>query len=60
MEAGAALLRGAALCNALYPLAPRKLRAADGPLTTLLYTASAGTLRWAPPCRPAAGASTTA
>jgi len=44
MGTGAALLLGAALCNALYQLATRKLRAADAPLTTLLYTALAGTV----------------
>ncbi len=44
MGAGAALLLGAALCNALYQLATRKLRTADSPLTTLLYTAVVGTV----------------
>jgi drug/metabolite transporter (DMT)-like permease len=44
MDVGAALLLGAALCNALYQLATRKLRAADPPLTTLLYTAVVGTV----------------
>jgi drug/metabolite transporter (DMT)-like permease len=44
MGSGAILLLGAALSNALYQLTTRKLRTADGPLTTLLYTASLGTL----------------
>lgn len=42
MGTGAALLLAAAFCNALYQLATRKLRTMDGPLTTLLYTASLG------------------
>ncbi len=42
MGAGAALLLGAALCNALYQLVTRRVRTTDGPLTTLLYTALAG------------------
>jgi drug/metabolite transporter (DMT)-like permease len=44
MQTGAALLLAAAFCNALYQLTTRKLRTADGPLTTLLYTASIGTV----------------
>ena len=44
MGAGAALLLGAALCNALYQLITRRLRAVDTPLTTLLYTAIAGSV----------------
>ena len=44
MGAGAWFILGAALCNALYQLATRKLRAFDGPLTTLLYTAVVGTV----------------
>lgn len=42
MGAGAWLLLAAACCNALYQLITRKLRVADGPLTTLLYTALVG------------------
>jgi drug/metabolite transporter (DMT)-like permease len=44
MGTGAVLLLGAALSNALYQLTTRKLRIADGPLTTLLYTALLGTV----------------
>ena len=44
MGLGAGLLLAAACSNALYQLATRKLRAADGPLTTLLYTAVVGTV----------------
>ncbi|MFT5446965.1 MAG: drug/metabolite transporter (DMT)-like permease [Gammaproteobacteria bacterium] len=42
MGTGASLLLAAALCNALYQLATRKLRTMDAPLTTLLYTGSLG------------------
>lgn len=41
-ETGAALLLGAAVCNALYQLTIRKLRTADGSRTTSLYTALDG------------------
>lgn len=44
METGAVLLLGAALFNAGYQLITRKIRAIDHPLTTLLYTAVAGTV----------------
>jgi drug/metabolite transporter (DMT)-like permease len=44
MGVGALLLLGAALSNAMYQLATRRLRVVDPPMTTLLYTAVAGTL----------------
>lgn len=44
MGVGASLLLAAACCNALYQLITRMLRAADGPLTTLLYTALVGSV----------------
>jgi len=44
MGTGAAVLLGAACCNALYQLITRKLRVVDDPLTTLLYTATVGTV----------------
>jgi len=44
MGTGAAVLLGAACCNALYQLITRKLRVVDHPLTTLLYTATAGSV----------------
>ena len=44
MGMGAAVILGAALCNALYQLVTRRLRTVDDPLTTLLYTALAGSV----------------
>lgn len=44
MGVGAWLLLTAACCNALYQIITRKLRVADGPLTTLLYTALVGSV----------------
>lgn len=44
MGTGAGLLLAAACCNALYQIITRKLRVADGPLTTLLYTALVGSV----------------
>jgi drug/metabolite transporter (DMT)-like permease len=44
MDDGAWLLLMAACGNALYQIITRKLRVADGPLTTLLYTALVGSV----------------
>ncbi len=44
MGVGALVLLGCAFCNACYQLITRRLRGTDDPLTTLLYTAVAGTV----------------
>lgn len=44
MEVGAALLLTAAVSNAAYQLITRKIRGVDHPMTTLFYTALAGTV----------------